>query len=107
MCYESKDGKVVQDKCIAIPKSKGAFTLKGYKRQPQTVYYSMLYYCERNRVVSFEDDYPRFKQMIIDDLEARVEETKNIMSYELYPERIGIESVMTLNEGKLYEKYLL
>ena len=37
----------------------------------------MLDYCERNRVVSFEDDYPRFKQLIIDDLEARVQETKN------------------------------
>ena len=74
--YWIKDGKVIQDKCIAIPKSKGTFMLKGYKRQPQTVYYSILDYCERNRVISFEDDYPCFKQMIIDDLEARVEETK-------------------------------
>lgn len=30
-----------------------------------------------------------------------------ILSYELYPERIDIESVKALNEGKLYEKYLL
>lgn len=74
--YWIKDGKVRQDSCIAIPKTKGTFTLKGYKRQPQTIYYGDLNYCERNRVISFEDDYPRFKQMIIDDLEARVEETK-------------------------------
>ena len=75
--YWIKNGKVIQDSCKAKPKTSGAFTLKGYKRQPQTVYYSSLDICERNRVISFEDDYPRFKQMIIDDLEARVEETKN------------------------------
>lgn len=74
--YWIKDGKVIQDTCIAKPKTKGAFILKGYKRQPQTIYYGDLDHCERNRVISFEDDFPRFKQMIIDDLEACVEETK-------------------------------
>lgn len=29
--------------------------------------------CERNRVVSFEDDLPKFRQMIIEDMEKRVE----------------------------------
>lgn len=75
--YWIKDGKVIQDKCIAKPKTGGAFELIGNKRQRQSVYYSSLDICERNRVVSFKDDFPRFKQMIIDDLEVRVEETKN------------------------------
>ena len=72
--YWIKDGKVRQDSCIAVPKTKNAFILKGYKRQPQTIYYGDLDFCERNRVISFEDDYPRFKQMIIDDMEVRVAE---------------------------------
>ena len=74
--YWIKDGKVIQDTCIAVPKTKGTFYLKGRNRQHQTIYYGDLNRCERNRVISFEDDYPRFKKMIIDDLEARVEETK-------------------------------
>ena len=74
--YWIKDGKVIQDTCIAVPKTKGTFALKGRNRQQQTIYYDDLDRCERNRVISFEDDYPRFKQMIIDDLEVRVEETK-------------------------------
>lgn len=57
-------------------KTSATFILTGYKRQRQSIYYSSLYICERNRVISFEDDYLRFKQMIIDDLEERVEETK-------------------------------
>jgi len=81
--YWIKNGKVIQDKCIAKPKTRGTFTLKGYKRQPQTIYYGDLDTCERNRVISFEDDYPRFKQMIIDDLEARVEVTRERLNQQV------------------------
>ena len=74
--YWIKDGKVIQEKCIAKPKTSNSFILVGNRRQRQVVYYSTLGTCDRNRVISFEDDLPRFKQMIIDDLEARVEETR-------------------------------
>ena len=74
--YVVKDGKVVQEIWNCKEKNAGYYEIRTSKRQPQMVVKSSLDKCERNRVVSFVDDLPRFKQMIIDDMEARVEVTK-------------------------------
>lgn len=74
--YVIKNGKIVQEVWSYKEKSAGHYEIRTAKKQPQVVVKSSLDKCERNRVVSFMDDLPRFKQMIIDDMEARVEVTK-------------------------------
>lgn len=73
--YAVKNGKVVQEIWGCREKNLGHYEIKIPKKQYQTVYKSSLDKCERNRVVSFTDDLPRFRQMIIDDMEARIEVT--------------------------------
>lgn len=73
--YAVKNGKVVQEIWGCREKNSGHYEIKIPKKQYQTVYKSSLDKCERNRVVSFTDDLPRFRQMIIDDMEARIEVT--------------------------------
>lgn len=76
--YLIRDGKVVQDECRCEAKSKSTYKIYDKKRRMQTVSVTQLGVCERNRVVSFEDNLSKFKQIIITDLEKRVKlaETK-------------------------------
>ena len=72
--YLVKEGNVVQEVWNCTEKSSGAYYIKTGKKQRQIVYKSSLDQCERNRIVSFKDDLPHFRQVIIDEMEARIKE---------------------------------
>ena len=76
--YLIRDGKVVKDECTCTrdEKYKHRFNIFGKKRNRQSLLESQLDICERNRVVSFEDNLPKFTQMLIEDLEMRVEDAE-------------------------------
>ena len=71
--YLVRDGKIVQDVCSCQQKSKYTYRICDKKRRMQLIDVGQLGICERNRVVSFEDDLPKFRQMIIEDMENRVQ----------------------------------
>ena len=73
--YLVRDGKVVQDVCECEVRGKYTYRMTGRKRNAQIIDVGQLDICERNRVVSFEDNLPKFKQMIIEDYEKKVEDT--------------------------------
>lgn len=70
--YTVKEGKVVQEVWNCKEKSKYSYYIRATKGNRQIIHESQLDKCERNRVVSFIDDFPRFRQLIIDDMEARI-----------------------------------
>jgi len=73
--YLIRDGRVVKDvcECSRDEKYKYRLNIYGNKRNRQSILESQLDFCERNRVVSFEDNLPKFRQMLIEDLKKRVE----------------------------------
>jgi len=74
--YLIRGGTVVQDECACEEYRGGRYRFQDKKRNFQTIGKSQLDVCERNRVVSFTDDLPRFREMIIADLEKRIEVTR-------------------------------
>ena len=76
--YAVKNGKVVQEIWDCEEKGKYTYYIKTGKRSKQIIYDTQLDKCDRNRVVSFIDDLPRFRQLIIHDMEERIkkEETR-------------------------------
>ena len=81
--YAVKNGDVVQEIWGCREKNSGYYEIQSPKRQKQVVEKYYIDRCERNRVVSFIDDLPRFRQMIIDDTEARVEVTKQRLAQQM------------------------
>ena len=81
--YVVKNGKVVQEIWACREKNAGHYEIQSPKRQKQVVEKYYIDRCERNRVVSFTDDLPRFRQMIIDDMEARVEVTRQRLAQQV------------------------
>lgn len=81
--YVVKNGKVVQEIWECKQKNAGHYEIRSPKRQIQVVEKYYIDRCERNRVVSFTDDLPRFRQMIIDDMEARVEVTRQRLAQQV------------------------
>ena len=76
--YLIRDGKVVKDECLCTKdeRYKHRYIICCKSRNRQSILESQLDVCERNRIVSFEDNLPKFTQMIIEDLEKRVEEAE-------------------------------
>lgn len=76
--YLIRDGKVVKDECSCTrdEKYKHRINVSSKGRNRQSILESQLDLCERNRVVSFEDNLPKFTKMIINDLEKRVEDAE-------------------------------
>jgi len=81
--YVVKNGKVVQEIWACREKNVGHYEIQSPKRQKQVVEKYYIDRCERNRVVSFTDDLPLFRQMIIDDMEARVEVTRQRLAQQV------------------------
>lgn len=76
--YLIRGGKVVKDECLCTrdERYKHRFHICCKGRNRQSILESQLDFCERNRVVSFEDNLPKFTQMIIEDMEKRVEDAE-------------------------------
>lgn len=76
--YLIRGGKVVKDECLCTrdERYKHRFHISCKGRNRQSILESQLDFCERNRVVSFEDNLPKFAQMIIEDMEKRVEDAE-------------------------------
>jgi len=76
--YLIRDGKVVKDECVCTrdERYKHRLNIYGNKRNRQSILESQLDFCERNRVVSFEDNFPKFRQMLIEDLKKRVKDSE-------------------------------
>lgn len=72
--YLIRDGKVVQDMCECEVRGKYTYRMTDRKRHAQIIDVGQLDICERNRVVSFEDNLPKFRQMLIEDYERKVED---------------------------------
>lgn len=73
--YLIRDGKVVQDICECEVRGKYTYRMTDRKRNAQIIDVGQLDKCERNRIVSFEDNLPKFRQLLIEDYERKVEET--------------------------------
>ena len=71
--YLVRGGKVVQDACKCYEKGKHTYRIFDKRRRMQIVSDGQLGICERNRIVSFEDDLPKFRQLLIEDMENRIE----------------------------------
>jgi hypothetical protein len=76
--YLIRNGKVVKDECVCArdEKYKHRMTIYCKGRNRQSILESQLDFCERNRVVSFEDNLPKFTQMLVEDLEKRVKDAE-------------------------------
>ena len=72
--YLIRDGKVAKDECVCMrdERHKHRYIVYARSRNRQSIGEEQLDVVERNRVVSFEDNLPKFKLLIIEDMQMRI-----------------------------------